>query len=257
MFKYTQYGNTVDSNGYPVLSDDGSGDWIVGLPVDDYIAVNKHFNDLDEKLSAMEKKLGIEPDDGLCDCDRCECEGKRIQSGREAMASLDWMDAMFTRKPELPDYASFETIKCEPYVKIKTYLHTIINGEHQEMLYREEIYIGNKPSELLQPEHESILTMSPAEIDEYVQEVVAWQTREKDIKDYYEMRDIKIDQAKDIMTVCIEGQIKTGRLFVANHLYQLSEYTINPFAVWIAPEKDIPNKFAYMLSDDVNGMGGL
>ena len=44
--------------------------------------------------------------------------------------------------------------------------------------------------------------------------------------------------------------IDNGKLTVVNNVYNVEQYDLNPFALWIAPEGTVPDKFRYLLKGD-------
>lgn len=57
--KYNQVGITGDDNNYPILNCSYPEGFhcVVAIPVKEYLAINKHFDDIDEEMTELEDKL--------------------------------------------------------------------------------------------------------------------------------------------------------------------------------------------------------
>ena len=195
---YTWFGSTADDNKYPILHNEDNG-WIVGVPVDDYDAIIKHFDEVDEKVAELENKL-------------------KPSCGKAFKKMYDYINE-WTPELKLPDSVKFDIKINEPWIELKTWLHTRIDGVHEEQEFRVNRYIGIPPLKTNIPKLGN--TWYDAEykdVCKYCNDMVDWKKREEGCDNYWIERNRIITKAHTEMLDSLEEWIKKGIEKLFNNL---------------------------------------
>lgn len=274
---------------------EGDESMVIGVPVDDYQAIVEHLKTIDDQLSGLEEKLDIKSDDaepyviewlyknrdkGIYPIEYTTPSLKKFLSNDVPQWQKDLTSdktgitpkVMFCGQPtidalnevyagileaKMPEHISFKVETVEPYIKVSTWLHTIILGVHREQEFSQKYYIGyNKPDQLPYPLDQNIMDMDDDdEINDYCAKVEDYKDNKADIEDWLAIRDDHIDRLKADMRCVIEVWVKQRKMCVAKEKgkpYTVEVIDINPFAYWIAPDDNIPLDYQWQMLKGVN-----
>ena len=240
-FKHLEFikiGCTGDGNNYLLLMgvETGYRGVTVAVPVDDYQAMVKHLDIIDEQLSRLEDsidgKMGVDEklnsvipyplnkvnyslrgyDGESQQVYMNRLSGLKITGGsihKVAFVGKDnplikilddakyqWMEKDMI-KVVMPDEIDFDVAISDGVVTIQTYLHTILYGKHREQRCTYTYSIGERPSPLVEPSSITIVDMEESEIKEYINRVRDWKKRDEEIKAWSDYKDKVIRDAKE------------------------------------------------------------
>lgn len=360
-------GNTGDDNNYPILHDKDGDEfndrYKVGIPMQDYIDITKHFDSIDERLTEMEEMvvenefdnkpsliewlysnkgisdylqnrnefnaesnstwlkdfskndvpewgLSYRPDDaphfnvimspevkesnkrfGIFKANEmqqkyynygilihegnetnedCGCFFPQDQTMDYLLGSLGSVGDIFTPMLKLPDTVDIKAVIGSDYLRLTTWIHSIVDGVHREQQFTVQKWIGLPPVAFKQPRSTVLVGDDPwvsstlDEVIEYCNEIKDWKQREKDIEEYWIQRNKTIQQAHTEALVEIEACIENGKLYAREAFgtgygqgEKLVKYDINPWAYWVSPEASVRPVFQSLLKPVNSGSGSV
>lgn len=264
---FTPIGNTEDDNNYPILMQTGlirEDGLVVAIPVDDYNKITEHFDSIDDSLTDLEEKIGIINEGEFLPSllewlwDNKEVNKESLQQEILSMKGqhneqqaygnmfggiLSSVGNIFIPEIKLPDYVDIKAVIVEPYITLKTCIHTIVDGVHKKQEFIIQRHIGYPPATYNQPVLNNVWGVATLEdVKEYCDQIIEWKQREIADDDYWIVRNKTIQQAYTEMV----GTIEQWLVILKTCLH----YDINPYAYWISPEGVVPEEYQSILNKE-------